>query len=193
MLPAMAGEPDDNALMLRYRAGDTVAFERLYARHKGPVYRYFLRQCGDAELAGDLLQELWAKIIAARHRYEARAKFTTYMYTLAHNCWIDNRRRESRRPLVSASEDFEPEAMTVDPAATAERGAINLETAAQLEAAIAALPEDQREAFLLREEAGLSLAEIAVATDVPEETAKSRLRYAVQKLKRALLEQGAWP
>jgi RNA polymerase sigma-70 factor (ECF subfamily) len=191
MLPVMAEEPDDQALMLRYRAGDTVAFERLYERHKGPLFRYCLRQCGDRELAGDLFQEVWTRIINARRRYEPSARFSTYMYQIAHNCFVDQLRRQSRRPL--ASDAFDPQALPAARADGAEQGAMNQQTADALLAAVAALPAEQREVFLLREEAGLSLAEIATVTGVAQETAKSRLRYALSKLRETLLARGAWP
>jgi RNA polymerase sigma-70 factor (ECF subfamily) len=192
MLAAMAGEPDDNALMLRYRAGDTVAFQRLYARHKGPLFRFFLRQCGHSELAGDLFQEVWTRIIKARLDYEPRARFTTYMYQIARNILKDEYRRQQRRPADTGAGAIDPD-QQASAGGGADAGAENLQAAAALRTAIAALPDDQREAFLLREEAGLSLVDIAVVTGVPEETAKSRLRYALGKLRQSLLDQGAWP
>ena len=82
----------DEELMNRYRDGDAHAFEVLYTRHKGPLYRYLLRQCGAAALAEELFQDVWMKLIRARERYEARAKFTTYLYHLAHNRLIDHYR-----------------------------------------------------------------------------------------------------
>ena len=191
MLAVMADEPDDQALMLRYRAGDTVAFQRLYERHKGPLFRYCLRQCGDREIAGDLFQEVWTRIINARRRYKASARFTTYMYQIAHNCFVDQLRRQSRRPAPDPACD--PQALPGASADGAEQGAINRQTADALLAAVAALPDEQREVFLLREEAGLSLAEIADVTGVPQETAKSRLRYALGKLRETLVARGAWP
>jgi RNA polymerase sigma-70 factor (ECF subfamily) len=191
MLSRMAGEPDDTALMLRYRAGDTLAFEMLYARHKGPLFRFLLRQCNDRDLAGDLFQEAWARIIKARLNYEPGALFTTYMYQIARNLLIDEWRRRGRRPADQAGDGEDPDAQSTQRSAA--DGAIGLEAAEAIRRSLAALPDDQREAFLLREEGGLSLAEIASVTGVAEETAKSRLRYAVSKLRRSLLEQGAWP
>jgi len=191
MLSRMAGEPDDTALMLRYRAGDTLAFERLYARHKGPLFRFLLRQCNDRDLAGDLFQEAWARIIKARLSYEPDALFTTYMYQIARNLLIDEWRRRGRRPADQAGDNDDPDAQSTQ--CSAADAAIGLEAAEAVRRSLAALPDEQREAFLLREEGGLSLAEIASVTGVAEETAKSRLRYAVSKLRRSLLEQGAWP
>ena len=189
MLPVMATEPDDTTLMLRYRDGDVAAFETLYARHRGPLYRYFLRSVSDRDTAAELFQEVWTRIVRAAQRYEARAKFTTYMYQLAHNVRIDHYRRQSRRPrLVSGdggSSDVEPESPDGD---RPDRALTSSLAGIRLRSAIAALPDDQRDAFLLREEGGLSLAEIAAATGVAPETAKSRLRYAVAKLRAGLAD-----
>jgi RNA polymerase sigma-70 factor (ECF subfamily) len=186
----MVDDPrSDESLMVAYGGGEAAAFDLLYGRHKGPLYRYLLRQCRIAAVAEELFQDVWMNLIRARSRYEPRARFTTYLYSLAHNRLIDYYRRQAAG--VPLSYDDDPD----DPlferiAAAPER---QPESQAQLRAAaqrllelIAALPEAQREALLLREEAGLSLDEIAQATAVNVETAKSRLRYAVAKLRRAM-------
>ena len=177
----MPPEPDDVSLMLRYRAGDAAAFETLYRRHKGPLYRYFLRQCRDAEVAGDLFQDVWASIIRARKSYRPTARFTTYMYQIAHNAFVDHYRRQVRR-LEDAGGDHAEQA---DGAPGPEAVALATESAQRFRRALDALPPEQREAFLLHEEAGLSLVEIAAVTEANEETVKSRLRYAVKKLRAA--------
>lgn len=179
MLRSMSQDPD-SLLMMRYRDGDTRAFEDLYERYKGPLYRYFLRYGQDQRWAEELYQEVWIKIIRTRNRYKPLAKFSTYLYQLAHNCLIDHVRRQSRRPhLVSSENRQEP----VDGEHSLE-GTIAVTQAKHLFAkALAELPSEQREAFVLREESGLSLEQIAKVTGVGQETAKSRLRYANQKLK----------
>ena len=92
----------DEDLMLGYRNGDAAAFEVLYIRHKGALYRYLLRQCRIAAVAEELLRDVWLNLVRARERYEVRAKFTTYLFRLAHNRLIDYYRRQStglcRRP-----------------------------------------------------------------------------------------------
>lgn len=186
MLHGMAGEPDDCELMQRYKDGDGAAFAQLYERHKAPLYRYFLRQTPDAQVAADLCQDAWTKIIASRRRYQPSARFTTYMYTLAHNCLVDHWRKLGRTPAPDPALHDDPE-LTRGSADT-EASAVREQQRARFADALAALPEEQRSAFLLREEGGLSLAEIAAVTGVSEETAKSRLRYAVQKLRARLQE-----
>lgn len=173
--------------MVRYRNGDVAAFETLYTHHKGPLYRYFLRQGQGREDASELFQEVWTKIIRARDRYQPTAKFTTYMYQMAHNCLVDHRRKQSRKPQQTADKAaVDPDEVAADENDGPESGAENLQTMERFQRALAALPAEQKEAFLLREEGGLSLNEIAAATGVSAETAKSRLRYAVNKLRQIL-------
>jgi RNA polymerase sigma-70 factor (ECF subfamily) len=187
MLPGMAGRIDDRVLMVRYRNGDVAAFETLYTHHKGPLYRYFLRQGQSRENASELFQEVWTKIIRAKDRYQPTAKFTTYMYQLAHNCLVDHLRKQSRNHQHSInSVAIDPDEIAADGRDGPLSGAENLQAIERFRRALAALPAAQKEAFLLREEGGLSLNEIAIATGVTDETAKSRLRYAVSKLREIL-------
>ncbi len=174
--------------MLRYRDGDADAFAVLYTRHKGPLYRYFARQCRNRAVAEELFQDVWMKLIHARERYEVRAKFTTYLFHLAHNRLIDYYRRQANSIPMSFGEDDCPalDTLAVDERQIPENRVASQEQAGRLLDLIDCLPEAQREAFLLREELGLSLEEIAEATGVGRETAKSRLRYAVASLRRGL-------
>jgi len=169
----------DEALMQRYVGGDCAAFDVLYTRHRGPLYRYLLRGCGDRDLAGELFQDVWTRVIRSRKRYRKKARFTTWLFTIAHNRLVDHYRRQ--RPRGEAS--VEPPA---PPSDQPEIRAGQCEAAQRLHAAIADLPFAQREAILLKEERGLSLAEIADVTGVGRETVKSRLRYALAKLREAL-------
>jgi RNA polymerase sigma-70 factor (ECF subfamily) len=188
MLERMESLDEDARLMLRYRDGDADAFLALYARHKGPLYRYLLRQVRNAGAAADVFQEVWSRLVANRARYEARAKFATYLFHIAHNCTVDFFRRDLRLPQAARSE--EAGAQSVEPEVPEYQRPDGIaefaEQQSALLAALSALPQEQREAFLLREETGLSIEEIARVTDVGLETAKSRLRYAIRKLKTAL-------
>jgi RNA polymerase sigma-70 factor (ECF subfamily) len=178
----------DAGLMLRYRDGDTAAFAALYAHYKGPLYRYLLRHARNAGAAADLFQEVWSHLIATRARYEPRAKFATFLFHIAHNCAIDFFRRDliQRRATLTHDADSQLLEAEVPEHQRPDRVAEFVEQQSALLAAVAALPQEQREAFLLREETGLTVEEIARITDVPVETAKSRLRYAIRKLKDAL-------
>jgi len=173
--------------MLAYAGGDAGAFDRLYGRHKGPVFRYVLRSVKSRGEAEELFQDVWMKVIEARARYAPRAKFTTWLYTIAHNRLVDHWR--ARGLTVVASTDDEdagvPE-MAAPPSAEPHRIGEARETLERLTAALAALPLAQREAFLLHHEGDLTAAEIAAATGTNEEAAKSRLRYAMNKLREAI-------
>ncbi|MBX3647648.1 MAG: RNA polymerase sigma factor [Rhodocyclaceae bacterium] len=189
----MLDEMSDEALMLAYREGDAAAFEALYRRWRGRLYRYLLRQCGNAAQADELFQDIWLKIVGARRGYEVAAKFSTWLFRIAHNRLIDHYRTQGRAALVSlVSYDDDPAdadrvaglpaAASSQPEAIIERKALAHELVRHIEA----LPAAQRETFLLSEEGELTLEEIAAATGVNRETAKSRLRYAVNKLRAAL-------
>jgi RNA polymerase sigma-70 factor (ECF subfamily) len=178
----------DEDLMLRYRDGDVRAFEDLYARHRGGVFRYVLRQVGFRSAAEEVFQEVWTNIISSRARYRVEARFATFLYRVAHNCVIDHFRRKPPLQLISLEEDDAEEAMQVagPRQEQPERAVARRQTAGQLLRALALLPDEQREAFLLHEEGGLTLEEIADVTGVGRETVKSRLRYALVKLRQEL-------
>ncbi len=182
--PAMGHTPDDSALMLRYQDGDMAAFETLYRRHNDPLYRYLLRLCRNRDTAEDLFQDVWGKIVKARSSYRPTAKFTTFLYRVAHNCFIDHVRRNKRHVGAGGPDvDLQPH-----PGETLETTTDRSLARQRLGAALPALPVEQRDVFLLHEEAGLSLDEIAFVTGSNRETAKSRLRYARNKLLAAIDE-----
>ena len=189
--PAGIVEPmergDDSALMQRYARGDLAAFTQLYERHKGPLYRYLLRLTKRREVSDDLFQEVWSRVIASRARYQPLAKFSTFLFSIAHNCFIDFCRRSASAPTARAEElDAHEHALLDSEHRGPERLAQSEQTAERLRAALARLPEEQREVFLLHEEGALSLEEIAALTGVGMETAKSRMRYALAKLRESL-------
>ena len=175
--------------MLAYRDGEAAAFEALYACHRGPLFRYLLHQCGRREQADEMFQEIWMSVIRARGGYEVSAKFTTWLYSIAHNRLIDGFRARGRLA------EFEVEAGDAEgdppdcpaPANTQpERLLERAQLAGRLLVAIEALPAAQREAFLLATEGGLTVEEIGNATGTGFETAKSRLRYAYSRLRTEL-------
>jgi len=186
----MAADADprtDEGLMLAYRDGDTAAFEVLYARHRARLHRYLAHQCGDVRLAEELYQDIWLRVINARAGYEVSAKFTTWLYRIAHHRLIDHYRKQAREQLreweseETSIEDY-PAPATATPAAEVER----LRLQERIASALAELPAPQREAFLMAEEGGMTLEEIANATGTGRETVKSRLRYALGKLRHSL-------
>jgi len=152
---------DDGELMLRYARGDLRAFEVLYQRHRGGLYRYLSRHTHNPEAANDLFQEVWSKVIASRDRYERRAKFQTFLYRIAHNCFVDYCRRSTVRAEVvsdDGQDDWHSALAAPDndqPDAHAERA----QATDRYRAALAQLPSEQRDVFLLYEESGLTLEE----------------------------------
>ena len=175
--------------MLSYQRGDAAAFETLYLRHKGPLYRYILRQCQNQALAEELFQDVWMNLIKARERYEVKAKFTTWVYQMTNNRLIDHYRRQKTSATSPANEgETDLQELPARPQEQPDIQSQSQEEINQLLLLVDALPEDQKQAFLLREEAGMSIQEIADTTGVNVETAKSRLRYAVKKLRKGLKE-----
>lgn len=177
--------------MRRYANGEAKAFEALYQRHKGPLYRYLARLVRPPTVAEELFQDIWTNVIRARERYETRAKFTTWLYRLAHNRLIDYYRRTRSAAVLSYDETEDGSMLAALPADSLHEPDNEVERrrlAQRLVEALAMLPEAQREVFLLREESGLSLDDIASVTGVTMEAAKSRLRYAIAKLRAALAD-----
>ena len=187
--------PDDGELMLRYGAGDAAAFEVLYARHRAALWRFLLRSLDDEQAAADIFQETWVRVIAHRERYTVTARFKTWLYRIAHNCCVDHWRRVGRLTRREQRDAEEMLESLADCSAQApDEYAESAEQADALQAALRELPEAQRSAFLLYVDGGLGLADIATTTGVGVETAKSRLRYAVARLRSALNERwaGRW-
>jgi RNA polymerase sigma-70 factor (ECF subfamily) len=186
----------DEALMLSFARGDAAAFEALYRRHESRVFRYLRRNVRDPEAANDLMQDVWFAVARSAVRYRPTARFTTWLYTLAHHRMVDSfrtRREHESLDAVRTADDGS------DGASLAERLAADgrREPAAEAEAhedgarvlrAVEQLPAEQRAAFLLKADAELSVEEIATITGTSFETAKSRLRYAREKLRELLGE-----
>ena len=184
---AMEAMPSDEDLMLRFSGGDASAFDALYARHRGGVFRYLLRHCRNPAAAEELFQDIWTNLVQARSRYRVEAKFTTYLYTLAHNRLMDHFRRGKGLELVSLDQgEDDPLELAASATVQPERAAQSREQARRLIELIAALPAAQRQVFLLHEEGGLGLEEIAAVTGANREAVKSRLRYALAKLREGM-------
>ena len=179
----------DEQLMLNYAAQDDRAFAVLYERHKGPVYRYILKSCTQPAIAQELFQELWLKIIRNKQRYDQQYAFTTWAYTMARNLIIDWLRKNGQEPHNSEVVDSHEVAdiQLQEPDNVFEKKAM-MES---VQKAVAQLPYPQREVFLLRHEADMSFQELAAVAECSLEAAKSRYRYAMDKIKTALERQHA--
>lgn len=174
-------ERSDEDLMNAWAGGSMAAFETLYGRYRGPLYRYLLRLCGDAAQANDLYQGCWEKVIRARRKYRSGTPFRPWLFRVAHNHAVDQfRRRQPQTGLeTDALESAEP-----DPVQAVEQQ----QRRQNLARAVQKLPQEQRDALLLKLEGGFDLEQIAQITGSGRETAKSRLRYAVTRLRQVLQE-----
>jgi RNA polymerase sigma-70 factor (ECF subfamily) len=182
--------------MRRFQAGDARAFEALVRRHRSALWNFLLRHVGNRARAEDLLQETFLRAVKASADWEERAKVTTWLFTIARNLTLDELRRNVHRradPLDGQDDQQGPidRTPTDDPSPdVVAEGAL---LRPRLEAALAALPAEQREVFLLREQGGLGFREISEVTGVPENTVKSRMRYALEGLRRSLAALGVTP
>ena len=172
----------DEQLMLAYAKGDSAAFETLYRKHKDALYRFLLRQCGNQALAEELYQDVWLRVIKARDSYEQKAKFTTWLYRIAHNILIDH----FRKPKTETDDENDAENIPDNAANDPEVILSGQEKIERFRVQLKNLPKDQLDVFLLKEEAGLSIEEIAFTVGESKEAVKSRLRYAVKKLRQSL-------
>lgn len=181
----------DEELMLAYARGDAAAFDALYGRHEAALYRFVRRLLGAALAAqcDEVFQEAWLRIVAARASFQPQgAAWRTWAFTIAHNAAMDRLRVAGREVAVEAEEDHdEPlewlmvQAGQLGP--STEDQAYWRAAGAQLLHCLEALPHAQRAAFLLHHEDGASVEDLAQRLALPFETAKSRLRYALKKLR----------
>lgn len=186
------GAPSDEDLMLAFRAGDAAAFEQLVTRHKRGLYNFLLRSVHDRSRSEEMLQEVFLRVIRAKDRYQRTARFTTWIYTIARNLCVDESRRQKfRRTLPLEAKRRGPsgdDGQSILDVTEAQQVAIDAESEApkvrkRVAAAIDGLPDDQREVFMMRQFGGLSFKQIGEAVGAPENTVKSRMRYALEKLR----------
>lgn len=184
--PTASAEPGDAELLRRYRAGDAASFTQLYERHRLGLFRFLLGLCGDHGVAEEVFQDTWMSLIRSEAlQREAAVLFKTWLYQIARNRLIDHWRKQGKRQRREESFDEQVHDQPVaepDP----ERQLSLSQDQARIQAALADLPAEQREVFLLRAHGELELHEIAELTRTPAETVKSRLRYAMHKLRRLL-------
>ena len=187
--------PSDESLMAAFREGDAKAFEVLVTRHRRGLFNFLLRSVNNHSRAEELLQEVFVRVIRAKSRYEQTARFSTWLYTIARNLCVDESRRAKFRRHASLDaprrgRDGDERESMLDRTA-AEQVSVDDEAMAptiqrRLKEAVDQLPEDQREVFLMRQLGGLSFKQIGKVVGAPENTVKSRMRYALEKLREQL-------
>ncbi len=189
-------EVSDESLMVRYQRGDRTAFAMLVRRHQTPLYNFALRQLGAPQVAEDVVQEAFVRVVQNATEFKHEARFTTWVYTITRNLCIDQLRKRALRRHASLDESRDTGEgegptlgeQTADSRASVEREATGTELKQRIAKAVEALPDEQREVFLMREVSNLPFKEIAEITGVPENTVKSRMRYALERLQQALCE-----
>lgn len=195
----MAADPrNDEDLMAAYKGGDVGAYRVLVERHHAPVYRFCLRAMRSPEAAADAAQEVFLRVVKNAPTWERKAKFTTWLYTMARNFCIDEARKgrfrktESLNEKVGKDDDGGDERLdrVASEVPQQDRLADNTRLRKLIDEAVAELPDEQREVFLLREMSGLQFKDIADLTGVGENTVKSRMRYALAALQKRLAAAG---
>lgn len=182
--------------MAAYQKGDPRAFEVLLKRHRKPVFNFLYRHVGNGTLAEDLLQDVFLRVIRSAQRYSPRAKFTTWLYTIARNLCVDNARRAKHRRHASLDQPLgrDPSGKQTlldrvsDKQPGVDRQAMGGKLREHIQEAVSTLSDEQREVFLMREQLNLPFKEIAEIVGCPENTVKSRMRYALEHLRRCLDE-----
>jgi RNA polymerase sigma-70 factor (ECF subfamily) len=197
LMAAAPGDATDETLMVRYQRGDRQAFAALVRRHHRPLYNFVLRQLHKPTAAEDVTQEVFLRVVQNASEFKHEARFSTWVYTIARNLCIDHLRKAAHRRHPSLDQPLGPgeDARALGdaiadghPGASAERSASSSQMMTILVQAIETLPEEQREVFLLREVANLPFKEIAEVTQASENTVKSRMRYALDRLRTRLAE-----
>jgi RNA polymerase sigma-70 factor (ECF subfamily) len=196
MVPSPRTDPTDESLMIRFQSGDRAAFTVLVRRHQGPLFNFALRYLRSSPVAEEVVQDAFVRVVQNAAEFKHEARFSTWLYTIARNLCIDQTRKRALRRHPSLDEPRKAEErdgptlgeQTADGKASVERAVVSLEIRERVAAAIDALPEEQREVFLMREVSNLPFKEIAGIVGVSENTVKSRMRYALERLQEALSE-----
>lgn len=197
MAPIPRNDVTDEVLMLRFQGGDRDAFASLVRRHKTPIFNFILRQIRAPQVAEDLVQDVFVKVVQNAADFKHEARFSTWTYAIARNVCIDHLRKMSLRkhPSLDQPGQADEDGPTlgeripdVRPSAQVDRNVIGGELSGRIAAAVEGLPMEQREVFLLREVGHVPFKDIADMTGVSENTVKSRMRYALERLKEALSE-----
>ncbi len=191
-MTAAHGETSDEMLMVRYQRGDREAFAELLRRYETQIFNFSLRYLRSADLAEDVTQDTFMRIVQRAAEFKHESRFSTWLYTIARNLCVDQLRkqRHRRHPSLEQSDEhgraLEERLPDSRPDGSTERSAVAHEIRAQVVLAVEDLPEDQREVFLLRHVGDVSFKDIATITGVGENTVKSRMRYALERLQKAL-------
>lgn len=194
-MTAAHGETSDEMLMVRYQRGDRDAFAELLRRYETQIFNFSLRFLRSADLAEDVTQDTFMRIVQRAAEFKHESRFSTWLYAIARNLCVDQLRKQRHRRHPSLEQSGDAEGRSLEeklpdsrPAGSTERSAVAHEIRAQVVLAVEELPEDQREVFLLRHVGDVSFRDIATITGVGENTVKSRMRYALERLQKSLCD-----
>ena len=184
-------EMSDEALIIAFNRGRSEAFAHIMSRFERPLFFFILKRVQNEEIARDLLQDTFMKLTQHAHRYDPKSPLSAWLYTIAKNCSIDHLRRRRFREVsldapLGSTEDFSFHQILRDDSPSALEVAEGHEFAKRLDEALMEINPKQREIFILREVRGLKFVEIAEALDISENTVKSRMRYALESLRKQL-------
>jgi RNA polymerase sigma-70 factor (ECF subfamily) len=197
-MPAVQSDATDEMLMIRYQRGDRQAFAELVSRHGRRVYNFVLRQLRDEALAEEVTEETFLRVVQSAAQFKNEARFATWLYTIVRNVCVDGERRkrspravDEQRERRDLDREARPNALSEQaPESSArgsvERSVVSSQVGASIVRVLGDLPDEQREVFLMREIANLPFDDIALITQVPAETVKARMRYALDRLRDAL-------
>jgi RNA polymerase sigma-70 factor (ECF subfamily) len=197
-MPAVQSDATDEMLMIRYQRGDRQAFAELVSRHGRRVYNFVLRQLRDEALAEEVTEETFLRVVQSAAQFKNEARFATWLYTIVRNLCVDGERRkrspravDDQRERRDMDREARPNPLSEQaPESSArgsvERSVVSSQVGASIVRVLGDLPEEQREVFLMREIANLPFDDIALITQVPAETVKARMRYALDRLRDAL-------
>ncbi len=193
-MTAAHGETSDEMLMVRYQRGDRDAFAELLRRYETQIFNFSLRYLRSSDLAEDVTQDTFLRIVQRAAEFKHESRFSTWLYAIARNLCLDELRKHKHRRHPSLEQGdqngrtLEEKVPDSRPGTSAERSAVSHEIRAQVVLAVEELPEDQREVFLLRHVGDVSFKDIATITGVGENTVKSRMRYALERLQKSLCD-----
>ena len=180
----------DAQLISEYIAGKEPSLETLIYRHKLRIYNFIFSKVFDRDVAEDVFQETFIKVIKTLKRgvYNEEGKFVSWVIRIAHNLVIDHFRKSNRIPKFESSDDYDVFQFISDGTPNAENALINEQVVSHLQNLVAELPEDQKEVLTMRLYRDMSFKEIAESTGVSINTALGRMRYAVINLRKMIEE-----
>ncbi len=181
---------EDSALVQMYQGGNEQALEELVVRHRQRIYAYILTRVHDQDLAEDLFQDAFIKVIKTlkKGKYNEEGKFLPWVLRISHNLIIDHFRRNKRMPMMETTEDFDIFDVIADSGLSAENQIIKDQIIQDVRKLIQKLPPEQKEVLIMRHYAEMSFKDIAAQTDVSINTALGRMRYALINLRKLIAE-----